>query len=251
MLCCSVWLSLPICCYSIGKPSSYISELTSKEAQSIAQEPKTMLQILPLPEGDLPPSYKDMADLLVKGLLETDRAEARAILIEQILPQNLIGLPYHPKPRRLAEVVYEELAEELKQGAPAQRMSVLRAAACRAEIREQAVSSLSMAIARYLKDRPNVTDAAKDWLDPMVEKWMAMSLVDIEDEASRRLQKLERWERTVTADYSEIWNAYRLEFLHTKLNLQSARSGSFSTAAGSLYDFLISVGASVDNLDIH
>jgi hypothetical protein len=192
-----------------------------------------------------------MADLLVEALPATGRRAAYALLVEQIFPKRLAGLRDHPNPRRLAELVYEELAEGLRQAEPNERLRALEAAGHRAEIRAQSVDSLALAIARYLRDHPTAASKAGDWLDSTVERWMAMAVDGIKAEASQRLELLDAWERSVKTDFPDVWRAHRLEFLHARLNLQSARSGSFSTAAGSLYDFLTEVGAAVENLDIH
>ena len=42
-----------------------------------------------------------------------------------------------------------------------------------------------------------------------------------------------------------------MEFLQAQLNFQSARTGFFSTAAGSLADFLTDMGESPDLLEEH
>lgn len=197
------------------------------------------------------PSYTNMAHLLVKALPESERAKGFMLLVEQILPKNLIGLSDHPKPHRLVEIVYEDLAFSLSQSSSCQRLETLVAASCEAEIYEQAISSLSMAIARYAKQHLDVALKARDWLEPTNQRWLKLSIAELQDEASQRLQKLEMWHKWAKADHANLWQAYRLQFIHTKFNLQSARSGCFSTAVGSLADFLHSVGAEFDKLHIH
>ncbi len=193
-------------------------------------------------------SYTNIANLLVNTLPENERTKGHRLLVEQILPKNLIGLCDHPKPHRLVEIVYEDLACSLSQSASSQRFKTLVAASCEAEIYEQAISSLSMAIARYAKQHLDVADQAKDWLEPTNQRWLTLSIAEIQDEASQRLQKLERWHKWAKTDHANIWRAYRLKFIHSKFNLQSARSGCFKTAVGSLADFLHSVGAEFDQL---
>ena len=209
------------------------------------------LQIPPLPPGDSPPSPQEIADLLSESLPESERAAGRALLLEQILPAKLSGLAEHPQPRGLAEVIYEDLADELRQADEGQRLAVLGAAALRAEVEALAADSLSLAIARYLIDHPTATYAAADWKTTTVECWMKKPLKELQDEATRRLASLDELERQIKSECPDLWEPLRVEFVHTKLNLQSARSGSFDTTSGSLYGFLSALGVAVDNFDIH
>ncbi|MGH2367278.1 MAG: hypothetical protein ACRDI2_03685 [Chloroflexota bacterium] len=210
-----------------------------------------MIRIPNLPAEAQSPAVDDLADRLVEALPEGDRAAARTLLIEQILPAELSGLADHPNPQRLAEVVYERLSEALQEADAPQRLAVLRAAAGRAALREQATGALALAIARYLLEHPEAAAAAQDWLDPMVEKWRSRSVGELAVEASQRLKRLDHWKERTQAEQPEVWNIGRTDYAYAKLTLQSARSGSFQTATGSLYDFLTSVGAPVDELDIH
>lgn len=209
------------------------------------------LQIPPLPQGDQPPSQQEMADLLSESLPEAERAEGRALLMERILPAKLSGLAEHPKPRRLAEVVYEDLADELREADAGMRLAVLRAAALRAEVEALAADSLSLAIARYLIDNAEAIRTAADWKTATVERWMKKPFNEIQDEATKRLARLDELEQQIKSEHPDIWESLRIEFVHTKFNLQSARSGSFRTASGSLYSFLSALGVAVDNFDIH
>lgn len=209
------------------------------------------LQIPPLPQNEQPPSHQEMADLLSESLLESERAAGRVLLLERILPAKLSGMAEHPKPRRLAEVVYEDLADELREADEGARLAVLRAVALRTEVEALAADSLSLAIARYLIDHPEATYAAADWKTTTVELWMEKPLKELQDEATKRLARLDELERQIKSEHTDLWEPLRIEFVHTKLNLQSARSGSFRTASGSLYDFLSALGAAVDNFDIH
>lgn len=209
------------------------------------------LQIPPLPQNERQPSHQEMADLLSEALPEAERAAGRALLLERILPAKLSGLAEHPKPRRLAEVVYESLADELREADERTRLEVLRAVALRTEVEALAADSLSLAIARYLVDHPEATRAAADWKTTTVERWMKKPLKELQGEATKRLARLDELEQQIKSEHADLWEPLRIEFVHTKLNLQSARSGSFRTASGSLYGFLSSLGAAVDNLDIH
>ncbi len=119
-----------------------------------------------------------------------------------------------------------------------------------ATIGDLAEQALALAIARYLHDHPEAAGTAATWMSSDVDAWRKRSTADIAQHASDRLEDLERWRASVQSD-SDAWNADRVNYVHAKLTLQSARSGSFQTAAGSLFDFLREVGASTEELDIH
>jgi hypothetical protein len=209
------------------------------------------LQIPPLPPGDRPPALQEMADLLSQSLPQSQRAEGRALLLERILSSRLSGLAEHPKPRRLAEIVYEGLADELREADEKERLAVLRAVALRAEAEALAADALSLAIARYLKDHPEAADAAADWKTATVERCREKPLKELQEAATKRLARLDELEAQIEAGQPGLWELLRLAFLHARMNLQSARSGSFGTASGSLYSFLSKLGVPVDNFDIH
>lgn len=209
------------------------------------------LEIPPLPQSDRPPSHQEMADLLSNSLPESERAEGRALLLERILPAKLSGLGEHPKPRRLAEVVYEDLADEMREADEGQRLEALRAAALRAEVEALAADSLSLTIARYLIDHPEATSTAGDWKTTTVERWMEKPPNELQHEATKQLARLDELEQQINSEQPELWEPLRVGFVHAKLNLQSARSGFFGTASGSLYGFLSALGVAVDNFDIH
>ena len=210
-----------------------------------------MRQIQSLQKSNQPTYYINMANSLVKALPESERAQARLLLVEQIFPKNLMGLSEHPKPCHLVQHVYEELALSLAESPKNKRLEALFAASCEAEIYEQSISSLSMAIARYTKQHPDVADEAREWLDPTNERWLSISIPELQCEASKRLEQLNRWQKWAKADHRPIWQAYRLKFIHSRFNLKSVKSGCFSTAMGSLADFLDSVGAKFDKPYLH
>jgi hypothetical protein len=192
-----------------------------------------------------------MADLLADAVPAPDRAEAHALLLDEILPRELQGLPHHPKPRRLAETVYGDVADVLRAADGAARLQVLRARASAAVVREQAVAALALAIARYLASHPAPSPAAMRWIDPLIDAKRALGLEGIEREASRRLSELEAWESQSQAVFPDVYRAYRRDAQHARLALQSARSGSFASASGALHDFLVDAGEPVQQLDFH
>jgi hypothetical protein len=209
-----------------------------------------MMQVPDLPEGSDPSTIEEIAELLLEALPEKDRPEARGVLTEGILAWELKSLADHPSPRRLIEVVYEKQTELLGAVAPEARLDVLKAEAQRVAIEEQMNAALTLAIARYLQVHPKKKKKAGEWMDAEVEAWTAKPTAGIQEEATRRLTDLEAWENQVGTRYPAIWESYRLTYIHAKLTLQSARSGSFATASGSFYNFLLDVGAPVDELAI-
>ena len=210
-----------------------------------------MTDVPPMPAGDSVPSIEELADRLSSALLEGDRDEARRLLAERILPAALSGLADHPKPRRLAEVVYEDVAERLAAAPPEERLDALHEAADVAEIRELSSRALSLAVARYLSDDPNAVPRAGTWLDGEADRWRQRDAEDIAAEATRLLDRLESWQERIAEERPELSETRRIDYLNAKLALQSARSGSFATAAGPLNDFLKSVGTPAERLDIH
>jgi hypothetical protein len=118
-------------------------------------------------------------------------------------------------------------------------------------ITQLAEQSLGLAIARYMRDHPQTAAAPSAWQTPDIQQWRALSEPEIAARASDKLAELERWKDRVQAEDQQAWNVDRVRYLHAKLALQSARSGSFETAAGALHDFLREVGANANELDIH
>jgi hypothetical protein len=124
-------------------------------------------------------------------------------------------------------------------------------ATAHAEMRQHASSGVSLAIARYAKEHAEARKEADAWADPTVKKFMRMSVDEISAEASRRLDQLEAWRERAQREFPEVWEQDRVAYLQTQLSLQSAKTGHFETATGGLHDFLVSVGAPVDELDEH
>jgi hypothetical protein len=112
-------------------------------------------------------------------------------------------------------------------------------------------ASQSLAVARYLKDHPDAVDGAGIWLDDEAEAWMAKPTEAIQEEATNGLEALDEWGDEAREEDPDEWEAGRVDFLQAQLNFQSARSGSFATASGSLADFLAEMGEDVDVLDEH
>lgn len=202
-----------------------------------------------LPEGAIAPSNEEMADLLTAALDEADRPEARRLLIETVFPALVGDVSDHPNPRAVAQIVYDELADSVEGAPPEGRLSVIRAAALRAEILEHSSAALALAMARYLKENPAALDRAAD-LPPAAAQWLQSPVEGIENEARRRLEALEDWRERAQAHYPWLWETYRVKYLHAQLDLEAALSGSFEAAAGALHDFLSGLGVQVQSFDI-
>lgn len=119
------------------------------------------------------------------------------------------------------------------------------------EIQEQLAASLRLAVARYLKEHPDAVPEAGVWVDNDVEATMAQPVEALRLKAADRLEALEDWKERAQDEDPAAWDIGRVDYLQAQLNLQSAQSGSFATASGSLADFLRSVGEEVDVLDEH
>jgi hypothetical protein len=202
-----------------------------------------------LPDGDEPPGVDALADRLASLVPSEDRESARALLAQRVLPSALSGLADHPRPRRLAEVVYEDIGERLLNAED--RFTEVEIVADESEIRSLAARAQALAVARYLSDDPNAVGRAGPFLDAEVEEWRGRGADAIAQEASEALDALEEWAERVQDERPELFETRRTDYLHAKLALGSARTGSFGTAAGSLYDFLQRMGTARDRLDIH
>jgi hypothetical protein len=202
-----------------------------------------------LPDGDEPPGIDALAHRLASLIPVADREPARALLAEQVLPSALSGLAEHPRPRRLAEVVYEDIGERLLNAED--RFAEVEAVADESEIRLLAARAQSLAVARYLSDDPNAVGRAGPFLDAEADAWRSRGADAIAQQASEALDALERWAERVRDERPDLFETRRLDYLHAQLALGSARTGSFGTAAGPLYDFLERMGTARDRLDIH
>jgi len=199
----------------------------------------------PLPSGD-PPVLDAVAAAIGAGFPADARGRAAAMLRDQILPWRLRSLATHPRPRRLAEVVYEDVTERLRAVPAAGRLVALEAVAFETAAERQVGEATSLAVARYLIDHPKAcggepwrTDAAR---------WLSLTAAQREAEAGVRRTELDA---LVTAAPPACSRAIRQKVIHARMALGSARSGSFATAAGMLLDFLRSVGEQPQELDVH
>jgi hypothetical protein len=209
-----------------------------------------MTELPPLPEGDEPPSVDALAERLASLLPADEHEDARTVLAERVLPRALAGMAEHPRPRRYAEVVYEEIGERLAGVAPEARSAEVERVAEETDIRSLGARAQSLAVARYLSDDPNAVGRAGAFLDADAEAWRQRPGDEIAAEAERLQGELEEWADHAREDHPELFETRRTDYLHAKLALGSARTGAFGTTAGPLYDFLAKMGTARDRLDI-
>jgi len=118
-----------------------------------------------------------------------------------------------------------------------------------AQIDLLASGAQSLAIARYLHDHPDAHGKVNQaWIDDEVERWQGRDPNEFGDEATHRLEVLEKWVEEAQRDDPELYETRRIDSVHARMALQSARSGAFGTAAGPLADFLTQAGAQPDTL---
>lgn len=156
----------------------------------------------------------------------------------------------HPNRRRLLEVVYDQLAQDIREVEPEERLRMVKQAAQKAELIELTSEALTLGVARYLRDHPDAAERAEDWIDGAVERWRNRPTDEIKAEATRRLDELEAWKEAASRDFPALWETGRTDYIQAKFALQSARSGAFGSSFGNLGSFLRTVGASSNRLRI-
>ena len=91
---------------------------------------------------------------------------------------------------------------------------------------------------------------ARSWT-PTPSAWRERGADAIAQEAQTTADALEAWSERVGEERPELRETRRPDYMHARMALGSARTGGFGTVAGPLSDFLASVGAEADRLDIH
>jgi hypothetical protein len=204
-----------------------------------------------LPEGDDPPAATAVAERLASLLPAEDRDEAHGLLMERVLPTAVAPFEGHPRLRRVVEMIYGDLGETLLAADPEDRLSALEGAADEGDIRSLAAHAQSLAVARYLSEHPDAAGQAGAFLDADAERWRERGADAIAQEAQTTADALEAWFERVKEERPDLAETRRSDYLHARMALGSARTGGFGTVAGPLSDFLASVGAEADRLDIH
>jgi hypothetical protein len=190
----------------------------------------------------LEPSIEQLADSLLPHLPGEHRDEARALLAHRILPAQLRGRPEHPAAGRLTELVSQQISQELARVPAGERLRVLHGLALGAQIRLLAADSLSLAVARYLLDHPEALSNAKAWVNAEVRAFLLLPPAGMQARAADMLAALDSACRQAQGEFPAVWSGLQHHWAHSRLDLESAASGNYSRAAGSLHDFLLSVG---------
>jgi hypothetical protein len=219
---------------------------STRAPNSARRETSPMTDFAPLPAPPDVPTAAQIADAIAAGFPATQHARATALVSGQIVPWQLRGIASFPRPRRLAEVVYENLVAELRPVAVDQRIAALETIACRVTGEKLLGEAMGLAITRWRLDHPG-TAVPAPW-DEVSGPWAGHSAAQLRAEAEARLTEIERLTRDRTGDCRE---AMRLSLFHARLALGSTKTGSFDTAAGSMVDFLHAVGGSPQTLDVH
>ena len=205
-----------------------------------------MTDFAALPPPPDVPTATQIAEAIAAGFPAGQRPRATALLGDPIVPWQLRGIATFEKPRRLAEVVYEGLVDELRPVAADRRIDALETIACRVIGEQLLGEGMGLAIARWRLDHPGQAVPAP-W-DEVSAPWVGQPAAQLGAQADARLTELDRLTKDKTGDCRE---AMRLSLLHARMALGSARTGSFSTAAGSMVDFLRAVGETPRILDVH
>lgn len=205
-----------------------------------------MTDFAPLPPPPDVPTANQIADAIAAGFPDGQRPRATALLGDQIVPWQLRGVATFEKPRRLAEVVYESLVDELRPVAADRRIDALETIACRATGEKLLGDAMGLATARWRLDHPGKAVPAP-WGE-VSAPWLGRSAAQLGAEADARLTEIDRLTKDKTGDCREVM---RMSLMHARMALGSAKTGSFSTVAGSMVDFLRDVGESPRVLDVH
>jgi hypothetical protein len=184
---------------------------------------------------------------LAAALPASQREEGERLIAQRILPPALAEAPDRPG---FAERVHARVTERLAATGPEERLDGLCALAGEIEMEDLSRAAIALAIARFLHGGHPLSDAARKWITPEIERLRDRPLDDIEEEAALREEILEDWQRWAQAEQPSVWAGYRTLALHARYALASARTGSFETSSGGLHDFLEDAGAPTQHFDV-
>jgi hypothetical protein len=207
--------------------------------------PGVVPRVASLPPPPDVPTAAQISEAVAAGVPWNARERATTLLAEQIVPWDLRGIETSEAPRRIAEVVYEGLVNELRPVAAARRGDRIETMACRTAGYKLLGDAMGLAIARWRLDHPGKAVPAP-W-DEISAPWAGRPAAELGAEADARLAEVARLAKDLTGDRRE---ATRLPLLRARMALGAAKTGSFETATGSLVDFLHDVGASPQVLDV-
>jgi hypothetical protein len=220
---------------------------------NVQQPAPPLLQAPPFPKGAENLSAVELTELLLQAFRETDRTAARPFLMEA-LTKKFIFLQDHFEPQKLPAVVYEDTAPFLKYYPPDGRLQGAHWLAFEAHIAELHRVAMSLALARYLREHPKAKahPAIAEWLEGFhIEQWDALSIPEIAAEATRRRQELDRLDQRARGIDVDAWAQLEDDQWEVEMTLDSARTGQYGDAMGSLYSFLHDIGARVNLHETH
>jgi hypothetical protein len=207
--------------------------------------------IAPLP-ADTPTTIDAVADALVLAFDDADRAPARKLLVDDILPWDLRSLPTFPQPKALVKAGYDGIAQRLATVPRAQRLAMLDEIACDRRGDQLVGRAISLAVARWIADhrRPTARDDVAGFVEDAAP-YLSMSADARNAEADRLEASLTAWSRDAAARHPSCAEQHRIPLVHARAALASARTGRFDPAMGALRDFLVGVGEHPRTLDPH
>lgn len=191
-----------------------------------------MFEFDPFPADD-PPSLDALVAALVAGFPSSARDRAAAILREQVLPWRLRSLATHPNPRRLAELVYQDVTERLRSVSSASRLDALSTLACETTADRLVNEGTGLAVARYLADHPRAP--AGDAWSADADHWSTLTPNQRDAEVATRIASLDV---LVASAPAECGRTIGQNVLHARLALGSARTGSFCDRRGDAARFI-------------
>jgi hypothetical protein len=183
----------------------------------------------------------ERAERLASALPDHDRGVGRELLAHRILPSVIDGLPADRDPSPALGVISDTVSELLETAAPGERLAALEQLAFESELEVGHRWAFDLAVARFALAR-DVPEGAQRWIGPRAAQWASAADEEIDAEAARRLEALDRWKDLAEARYPAIWRARHRRWLQTKEWLGASRTGEFTRVSGRLRDFLDDAG---------
>jgi hypothetical protein len=199
----------------------------------------------PIPPGDAPPSLREVAALLARGLPAADRAAAIRLLVDDILARDLRDLPRDPSAQPSAAAIvhaaYGTLVRTLSPLAPAQRLARLITLACMRRGDRVTRRATALAVARFVADRGRPPTSLVIGYLGEARAYLALPPDELTAEAARALQDLTAYELDARG-HAACYAQQQPLVADGRHALDAARTGTFDPAAGAFYVFLRNAG---------